>query len=135
MVIEFPNCWDLELGRSYRTSADENAEDEDEEDEEDEGEGEEARKPEKMSEEAPAPKVVKSSLAYQEFLQFLQLGCSGNPVQGYPTIVIVLSTIPSSVSASLPSCTNRHENIIVDYRIVGNKNASRRSLYISLGST
>jgi len=40
---------------------------------------------------------MKSSGAYQEFLQFLELGCSGSPIQGYPTVVIVLSTIPSFV--------------------------------------
>lgn len=38
------------------------------------------------------------SHAFAEFLQFLQLGCSGSPVQGYPTIVVILSTVPSSVS-------------------------------------
>ena len=39
----------------------------------------------------------KASGAYQEFLQFLELGCSGSPIQGYPTVVIILSTIPPSV--------------------------------------
>ena len=38
-----------------------------------------------------------ASQAYLEFLQFLQLGCSGSPLQGYPTVMIILSTIPSSV--------------------------------------
>jgi hypothetical protein len=38
-----------------------------------------------------------ASQAYREFLQFLQLGCSGSPLQGYPTVMIILSTIPSSV--------------------------------------
>jgi len=44
------------------------------------------------------PETIRPSLAYQDFLQFLQLGCSGSPVEGYPTVVITLSTIPSSVS-------------------------------------
>ena len=39
----------------------------------------------------------KSSGAYQEFLQFLELGCSGSPIQGYPTVLVVLSTIPPCV--------------------------------------
>ena len=39
----------------------------------------------------------KTSLAYTEFLQFLELGCGGSPIHGYPTVVIILSTIPSSV--------------------------------------
>ncbi|KAG1837363.1 hypothetical protein DFJ58DRAFT_863015 [Suillus subalutaceus] len=37
-----------------------------------------------------------SSEAYCEFLQFLELGCAGSPVDGYPTVLVVLSTIPSS---------------------------------------
>lgn len=40
--------------------------------------------------------------AFSEFLEFLQLGCGGSPLQGYPTIVVVLSTIPASVRAPLP---------------------------------
>ncbi|KAF8899801.1 hypothetical protein CPB84DRAFT_1780009 [Gymnopilus junonius] len=39
----------------------------------------------------------KPSQAYQEFLQFLQMGCSGTPIQGYPTVVIIISTIPSPI--------------------------------------
>ncbi|CAA7268465.1 unnamed protein product [Cyclocybe aegerita] len=41
--------------------------------------------------------------AYQEFLQFLQLGCSGSPIQGYPTVVVVVSTIPPSLLFSTSS--------------------------------
>ena len=37
--------------------------------------------------------------AYADFLQFLQLGCSGSPIQGYPIVVIVLSTLSSPVSS------------------------------------
>lgn len=35
--------------------------------------------------------------AYTEFLQFLELGCSGSPVEGYPLVLVVLAGIPSSV--------------------------------------
>jgi hypothetical protein len=45
----------------------------------------------------PSSSAKQSSQAYQEFLQFLQLGCAGSPIQGFPIIVIVISTIPSSV--------------------------------------
>ena len=37
------------------------------------------------------------SEAYTEFLQFLELGCSGSPVEGYPLVLIVLAGIPKSV--------------------------------------
>ena len=40
------------------------------------------------------------SKAYSDFLRFLQCGCGGSPLNGYPTIVIVLSTIPPSVNDS-----------------------------------
>lgn len=39
---------------------------------------------------------------FPQFLQFLELGCGGSPIQGYPTVVVILSTLPSSVSASVP---------------------------------
>lgn len=39
------------------------------------------------------------SAAYAEFLHFLELGCSGSPADGYPSVLIVISTLPSSVSA------------------------------------
>lgn len=35
--------------------------------------------------------------AYTEFLRFLELGCSGSPVEGYPLILIVLAGMPKSV--------------------------------------
>lgn len=48
----------------------------------------------------PSPQEGKlsKSLAYEEFRQFLELGCIGSPVQSYPAIIIILSTVPSPVS-------------------------------------
>lgn len=37
------------------------------------------------------------SEAYMEFLQFLELGCSGSPMEGYPLVLVVLANIPKSV--------------------------------------
>lgn len=90
-IKEFPSCWDMELTRCYGVPQKDQDEDE-EDDSDEEGEEEDGQEP-------PA-ETIKPSLAYQEFLQFLQLGCSGSPVQGYPTVVIILSTIPSSIIAS-----------------------------------
>lgn len=42
---------------------------------------------------------LSKSIAYEEFRQFLELGCIGSPVHSYPAVIIILSTIPSSVSA------------------------------------
>jgi hypothetical protein len=37
-------------------------------------------------------------------LQFLELGCGGSPLQGYPAVIVILSSIPPSVSIHpLPS--------------------------------
>ncbi|KAJ2912917.1 hypothetical protein MD484_g7503, partial [Candolleomyces efflorescens] len=77
---EFPNSWELELKASQEDDEDNDSENEDDED--------------------VKSKPTGVSAAYQEFLQFLQLGCSGSPVQGYPTVVVVLSTIPSTVIAT-----------------------------------
>lgn len=38
-----------------------------------------------------------TSEAYTEFLQFLELGCSGSPVDGYPLVLVVLAGMPRSV--------------------------------------
>lgn len=34
---------------------------------------------------------------FKNFLRFLELGCGGSPAQGYPTLVVILSTIPEEV--------------------------------------
>lgn len=85
---EFPQSWTLDDSIKYN--------------EEDGGSGSEAESNDESQ--SVLKTVVPSSFpqkqpsqAYLEFLQFLQLGCSGSPSQGYPTVVIVLSTIPSSV--------------------------------------
>ena len=90
-LIEFPSAWELEL--AHESSKMER--DDDESDSEDDTD--ENTKKEMISASGPLPGP---SLAYQEFLQFLELGCSGSPLQGYPTVVIILSTISSTVRFS-----------------------------------
>ena len=82
-----------------------------------------------------------SSQVYREFLQFLQLGCSGSPLQGYPTVMIILSTIPSSVryflSLNLDARSHRLHNTLAgdDFRHYCRCNilASLRILHFFLG--
>ncbi|KAG6811117.1 hypothetical protein H0H92_008917 [Tricholoma furcatifolium] len=88
-VSEFPRAWEVERTHDY-------SKDEDEEDEDEEASDAEAEKP------SSSPST-RQSVAYQEFLQFLEHGCSGSPLQGYPTVVIIVSTIPSSILASSSS--------------------------------
>jgi len=51
---------------------------------------------------------VANSLVYDKFLRFLELGCGGSPSQGYPTLVVILSTIPTEVRSSrhFVACNN-----------------------------
>ncbi|KAG9026368.1 hypothetical protein FRB95_008907 [Tulasnella sp. JGI-2019a] len=37
------------------------------------------------------------NIAYEEFLDFLKLGCGGSPRQGYPAVLIITSTLPPTV--------------------------------------
>jgi hypothetical protein len=40
---------------------------------------------------------ITQPVVYDNFLRFLELGCGGSPSQGYPTLVVILSTIPNEV--------------------------------------
>jgi hypothetical protein len=50
-----------------------------------------------VDEDFPKNNPSAKSQAYCELLTFLEQGCSGSPLQGYPIVIIILSTIPSSV--------------------------------------
>ncbi|KAI0698055.1 hypothetical protein C8T65DRAFT_661197 [Cerioporus squamosus] len=80
---EYPNAWTLEA---------ESEKEDEEEDEDSENDDDDTPK-------APSSKPS----AYTEFLQFLATGCSGSPAQGYPAVLIIFSTIPSSI-ISASSC-------------------------------
>ncbi|KAI0711424.1 hypothetical protein C8Q76DRAFT_677774 [Earliella scabrosa] len=89
---EHPNAWLLE--------AEGDKEDEDEDDESDHDDDNAAKPPPTR----PSTTALTSpSEAYAEFLQFLATGCSGSPTQGYPTVILILSTIPSSIISSSSS--------------------------------
>ncbi|KAI0075975.1 hypothetical protein K474DRAFT_1645833 [Panus rudis PR-1116 ss-1] len=88
---EYPNAWELE--------ATPHVDEEDEEDDSDNDEGSQPEsKPQPITPHITTP--IPQSQAYQEFLQFLELGCSGSPIQGYPAVLIILSTIPPSIFAT-----------------------------------
>jgi hypothetical protein len=42
------------------------------------------------------------SPGFTDFLQFLELGCGGSPLQGYPAVLVILSSIPPSVCTRSP---------------------------------
>ncbi|OCH91295.1 hypothetical protein OBBRIDRAFT_887096 [Obba rivulosa] len=85
---EYSMCWELEREDDGHETDEESSSDEDEDED----------APKKAEKKPTGP-----SHAYREFLRFLELGCSGSPVQGYPTVLIILSTIPASIIASSSS--------------------------------
>ncbi|KAI0715705.1 hypothetical protein C8Q72DRAFT_891767 [Fomitopsis betulina] len=82
--------------RSAWVEPDPNDDEGDEENEDEDGQPREAH-----AHDSAAPRVP--SAAYREFLQFLELGCSGSPLQGYPTVIVIISTIPPSIFGSSSS--------------------------------
>jgi hypothetical protein len=97
-------------------SSDADSEDEHEEDDQDEDEqdSDEAANDASGSADAahsddPNPSA---SEAYREFLQFLQLGCYGSPVQGYPAVLVVLASIPPTVSRPIASLQHSSDILI-----------------------
>ncbi|TCD68845.1 hypothetical protein EIP91_009559 [Steccherinum ochraceum] len=88
-IREFPNSWELEASAHEQ--------DDDADDEGSASEDEDASEPAVQHKQPPAS----ISKAYPEFLQFLELGCGGSPVQGYPAVLIILSTIPPRILASV----------------------------------
>jgi hypothetical protein len=90
---EFPQAWDIEVAsednKHEDAAANESASDDDAEEDN-----------AAISTIKATAQHQKRSLAYQEFLQFLELGCSGSPREGYPSVVVILSTIPSHVCSS-----------------------------------
>lgn len=101
---EFPDAWTL--AGTYEHALEERNHGDDESDSED-SEGEAEAGDEKLDdatqdieEESAKTGGTTNLTAYSEFLQFLQLGCAGSPAQGYPTVVIILSTLSSPVSVT-----------------------------------
>jgi E3 ubiquitin-protein ligase listerin len=119
---EFPNVWTL-------TDA-EKADDKDEDDSDSEDGDEGANTVVQQSQEAKSTDIPHRLVAYREFLQFLELGCSGSPSQGYPTIVIILSTIPSPVRSNAEIID---VHVLIHVVLSIDPRASRRFLHFFLG--
>jgi hypothetical protein len=93
LVVDFPSAWEIEAASVLHIAKE--PDDANSESEDDAKEGIEPR------EAKQSPAMVKSSPAYREFLRFLELGCSGSPLQGYPTVVVIISTLPPAVCTSV----------------------------------
>lgn len=99
VTTDHPSCWVVDSVREA------------EGDENDESSEEEGGKSEK-----PAHRMTYStSSAYREFLSFLGSGCAGSPIQGYPAVLVILSTIPQNVrpKSTGSSSTQPHSQILL----------------------
>ncbi|PCH44776.1 hypothetical protein WOLCODRAFT_154813 [Wolfiporia cocos MD-104 SS10] len=81
--------------RQWRDAGD--AESDEEEDEEDESDEEGGRQQSQAAEPRGEQRRLVRSTAWREFMDFLALGCGGAPVQGYPAVLVVLSTAPDLI--------------------------------------
>ena len=94
-LSDHPSCWSIDGARGIESEDVENEESSDDESDVQEG-------PVGSS----LPRANYSlSLAYREFLKFLESGCAGSPLQGYPAVLVILSTIPKSVRSEIAIIT------------------------------
>ncbi len=84
-----------------KLASDLNENDENESDDESSEEDEDGSKDEEGSVHSEETGDKSLTPGYSAFLEFLKLGCSGTPLQGYQTVVVIISTIPPSVRLSL----------------------------------
>jgi len=90
-LSDFPHVWEtdatFQLDKANESESDE------------EGDGSDAEEePKTQTGSAPFTNDRRSP-GFVDFLQFLELGCGGSPLQGYPAVIVILSSIPSSVCA------------------------------------
>ena len=103
LVTKYRQVWTLTGQESFNEGEqqqDEAQDDGDDDDEDEDHEGDEADDDEEQEKDTPASSHKESigAQAYQRFLSYLQRGCNGSPIEGYPTVLVVLSTIPQDVS-------------------------------------
>lgn len=88
-TTDLPRAWEIDASfELHRTNESES--------EEEDGDSDAGEEPKIQPASAPVPKDRRSP-GFASFLQFLELGCGGSPIQGYPTVILVISSIPSSV--------------------------------------
>ena len=96
-AADYPRAWEIDTAFDPRKANQSGS------DEEDDGSSAE----EEANVQAVPTQVGKDrrSAGFEDFLQFLELGCGGSPLQGYPAVIVILSSIPPSVGIDpLPTC-------------------------------
>lgn len=116
-VIDYSQAWTIDMESASRGYKDldadarsaEGGDSDSDSDAESESDSESERDCDDDASYVPAdspPSGQPMSQAYTEFLQFLELGCSGSPVESYPLVVVVLAGIPKSVWFTLHILTS-----------------------------
>ena len=88
-AADYPRAWEIDVAFDPQKANQSGS------DEEDDG---------SSTEEEAVPTHVgkdRRSPGFTDFLQFLELGCGGSPSQGYPAVIVILSSIPPSVGIQL----------------------------------
>jgi hypothetical protein len=109
LVTKFRGVWTMEpdaktsipeqqagQGEEDAESDEESDDDEDDDEEPQETETEAVEEPKEVS--AKPARYRMGTEAYNQFLVYLQRGCNGCPSEGYPTVLVILSTLPAEVS-------------------------------------
>ena len=89
----FPRAWEIDVSFELHQA------NESESEEEDDNSGAE-EEPKIQPASVPVAKDRRSP-GFADFLQFLELGCGGSPMQGYPAVIVIIASIPSSVRTHL----------------------------------
>ncbi|KAF8500410.1 hypothetical protein F5888DRAFT_1682008 [Russula emetica] len=86
---DFPRAWEIDTAFDLKKANQSGS------DEEDDGSSAE----EEANVQAVPTHVDKDrrSPGFADFLQFLELGCGGSPLQDYPAVIVILSSIPPSI--------------------------------------
>jgi len=108
-AADFPRAWEIDVAFDCQKAKGSGS------GEEDDGSSAE----EEPNFQTTSTKVAKDLLSpgFSDFLQFLELGCGGSPLQGYPAVIIILSSIPPSVRIlPLLSFTDVDSNRILTLR-------------------
>jgi hypothetical protein len=88
-VADFPRAWEIDAAFDPHKV---NKSDSDEEDD-----GSDAEEEPNLQVASTRISKDRQSPGFTDFLQFLELGCGGSPSQGYPAVLVILSSIPPSV--------------------------------------
>ena len=105
-LLDYPRAWSIDSERAaqgYKGEGDADQEIEEGTDSEDESEAEDDSDADvEGGNDAPGSSPnAQPSLAFREFLGFLELGCAGYAVEGYQLVLVVVAGIPETVSVAL----------------------------------